>query len=669
MKNKITKEIPGRFKSWKDKLDHWSVPAKVTFFVLGIVSTAWFLIRVIPKPSRAAYPCMRTAAPFMSALIVYILSFSGAFLAFRKARASFYEARYAMAGVFTILTLLIALIFFGQDVRVAIAQTIAVKGTLPDAPNSPMGIGNGVNPGRVAWVFNANATNINCTNGWGADGKGNTADDDGYFLPKNTDKEVVKVMMDSAMINLTGEATVHDAWDKVFKHFNNKKGLGEIGYSSDQTIFIKVNQGTGSWLIDQSTMNPNIQSWAKANYGIAETSPQAILAVIHQLVTDYGVPQEMIYVGDPIAHLYQYTIDPIKAEYPNIKFFDRNLSKSGRTVTKGLTNGKVIYYSDEGKEMPEAVSDAMYQEMYDANYLINIAALKAHARAGITLCAKNHFGSHGRDGAPHLHPGLIAPDNDIQKRTDYNMYRILVDLIGHEKLGGNTVLFMIDGLWGGPEATEKPVKWKMSPFNNDWPNSLLISQDQVALESVCLDFLRQEATVNPILKNRPFFGAVDDYLHQSADKANWPANIVYDPEGDGTPISSLGVHEHWNNATDKQYSRNLKSGQGIELISTPKSLVKTITTGISNNQILPALSVYPNPATDHIQIKADFAGDTSVELFIYDATGQFVLQRRVNQISGAINQSINLPKGMAKGNYILSLIGKNQKQTARFIVQ
>jgi hypothetical protein len=669
MKNKITREIPAKFKSWKRKLDHWSVPAKVTFFILGIFSTAWFLIRVIPKPSRAAYPCMRTAAPFMSALIIYILSFSGAFLAFRKARASYYSARYAMAGVFALLSLATSLIFFGQDVRVAIAQTLAVTGNLPDPPNSPMGIGDGINPGRVAWVYNANATNINCTNGWGTDGKGNTADDDGYFLPKNTDKDVVKVMMDSAIINLTGEATVHDAWDKVFKHFNNKRGLGEIGYSPDQTIFIKVNQGTGSWLIDQNTMNPNSQAWAKANYGIAETTPQAILAVIHQLVTDYGVPEEMIYVGDPIAHLFQYTIDPIKAEYPNIKFFDRNLSKLGRTVTKGLTKGKVIYYSDQGKEMPEAVSDAMYQEMYDANYLINIAALKAHARAGITLCAKNHFGSHGRDGAPHLHPGLIAPENDIQKRTEYKMYRILVDLIGHEKLGGNTLLFIIDGLWGGPEATEKPVKWKMSPFNNDWPNSLLISQDQVALESVCLDFLRQEATVNTLLKNRPLFGAVDDYLHQAADKANWPVNIVYDPEDDGTPISSLGVHEHWNNATDKQYSRNLKSGQGIELISTPKSLVKNITTGISNIQTVSALSVYPNPATDHIQVKADFSGETSVELFIYNSTGQLIFQSRINQVLGAINQSVDLPKGMAKGNYILSLVGKKQKETTRFVVQ
>lgn len=669
MKSKITKEIPARFKSWKEKLDHWSVPAKVTFFFLGIVSTVWFLIRVIPKPSRAAYPCMRTAAPFMSALIVYILSFSGAFLAFRKARASFYSARYAMAGLFSLLTLFIALIFFGQDVRVAIAQTLAVNGTLPDPPNTPMGIGNGINPGRVAWVFDANATNISCTNGWGADGKGNTADDDGYFLPKNTNKEIVKVMMDSAMINLTGEISVHDAWDKVFKYFNNKKGLGEVGYSSDQTIFIKVNQGSASWLIDQNTMNPNSQSWAKGNYGIAETSPQAILAVIHQLVTDYGVPQEMIYVGDPIAHLYQLTVDPIKAEYPNIKFFDHNLSKLGRTVSKGLTNGNVIYYSDEGDEMEDAFSDAIYQEMYDANYLINIAALKAHARAGITLCAKNHFGSHGRSGATHLHPGLNAPENDIQVRTGYKMYRVLVDLIGHEKLGGNTLLFVIDGLWGGPEAVEKPVKWKMSPFNNDWPNSLFVSQDEVALESVCHDFLRQEAGLNPVLKNRPLFGAVDDYLHQAADKANWPAGIMYDPEGDGTAIPSMGVHEHWNNSTDKQYSRNLKTGQGIELISSPRSLVKSITTGITNFQQVSALSVYPNPATDHIQVKADFTGETSVELLIHDVSGKLIFHTNVYQVSGAVNHSLVLPEGITKGSYILSLVGNKHKETTRFIVQ
>ena len=87
----------------------------------------------------------------------------------------------------------------------------------------------------------------------------------------------------------------------------------------------------------------------------------------------------------------------------------------------------------------------------------------------------------------------------------------------------------------------------------------------MAIESVCFDFLRAEALVNPTFKNRPLFPAVDDYLHQAADKQNWPQGLVYDPEADGVPVaSSLGIHEHWNNSTDKQYNKNLgKSGEGI----------------------------------------------------------------------------------------------------------
>lgn len=669
MKTKINRGIPNRFKSWKIKLDRWSVPVKVSFFLLGIVSTIWFLIRVIPKPSRAAYPCMQTAAPLMSAFVIYILSFSGAFLAFKKAKVNLYKSRYAIAVIFAVLALVISVVFFAQDFRVTFAQAIAIEGVLPDPPNSPMGEGAGVNPGRVAWVFNPNATNASCTNGWGPDGKGNTNDDDGYFLSKNTDKDIVQIMLDSAMLNLTGEATVLDAWDKIFKYFNNKKGLGEAGYTADQTIFIKINQGSASWLSDPNTMNPNAASWAKSNYANSETTPQSILAVIHHLVNICGVPQEMIYVGDPIAHVYQYTIDIITEEYPNIIFFDHNLSKMGRTLSKGLTISDVIYYSDNGKSMPDAVSDRMYQEMYDADYMINMAALKAHARAGVTLCAKNHFGSHGREGAPHLHPGLIAPENDIQERTDYHMYRVLVDIIGHEKLGGNTLLFFVDGLWGGPEAVDKPVKWKMAPFNNDWPSSIFISQDQVALESVCVDFLRQEASENTLFKNRPFFGAVDDYLHQAADPANWPTDVIYDPEGDGTPLKSLGVHEHWNNSTDKQYTRNLATGAGIDLISTPFNLVKRVgTTGIQGQLSNINLNVYPNPATNRITVKANFQGENEVALNIYDLTGRVFLSSSLLTVGGVINHSLTFPQSMQKGNYIISLSGELHKETIKLVV-
>ena len=54
---------------------------------------------------------------------------------------------------------------------------------------------------------------------------------------------------------------------------------------------------------------------------------------------------------------------------------------------------------------------------------------------------------------------------------------------------------------------------------------------------------------------------------EAALAGNPPSGTVYDPERDGTPVTgSLGVFEHWNNPTDRQYSRNLGKGEGIELV-------------------------------------------------------------------------------------------------------
>jgi hypothetical protein len=79
---------------------------------------------------------------------------------------------------------------------------------------------------------------------------------------------------------------------------------------------------------------------------------------------------------------------------------------------------------------------------------------------------------------------------------------------------------------------------------------------------VALDFLRNEPTLATIVT-----GAVDNYLHEMALANQPPSKTVYDPEKDGKPLASLGLHEHWNNATDKKYSRNLGSGAGIELVA------------------------------------------------------------------------------------------------------
>lgn len=547
------------------RLSKFRVPGRIIFILTGTLATVWFLIRVIPKPSRAGYPCMRTAAPIMSTFILWLLSFTGAFAAFKNAGGLFRRSRYLAATGIVVLGVALSLVMINIGSQKIAATNKGIAATVYHPSNQPMGTAIGINPGRVVWAWDEDATDETCTN----------SGSDSYITDENTNQTVVDAMLTSSITQLAGESTASDAWDAIFKDFNDRKGKGTVGYAADESIFIKINEGTSDWKSTYDLMRQNTP--------VSETSPQVTLAMLKQLVNEAGVPQENIWVADPRSHVFEETYQKCAAEFPNVNYGDKKVQNKSQTVYdtrttlhKSTTVG--ITYSDKGAAMPEALTEEYFVEIDTADYMINLAALKAHARAGITLTAKNHFGTHnGEDGSWHLHPGLVAPENDQVERADYGMYRVQVDLMGSSILGQNTVLFLVDGLWGGVEAIEYPVKWTMAPFNNDWPNSLFISQDQVALESVCFDFLRNEATVGSSQwKDRPNFAqGVDDYLHQAADSDNWPDGITYDPDNSGTPIGSLGTHEHWNNPSLKQYSRNMGEEKGIELVSIPADLVSS----------------------------------------------------------------------------------------------
>ena len=546
------------------------IPFKTGFIIAGIASTLWFLIRVIPKPSRAGYPCMKAASPVMSAFIIYLIALSGSVMVFRKAKTHLAHSKYLLAGGLFLVAISLFALSTNLNLKTVFAQFKSAKIT-EMSPNAPIGEPRGIFPGRVVWAWNPDATDINCTNLPNDASRGA----DGYFLAKNNNQEVIDSMLSDAIRKLSGTTTDENAWAALFKSFNERKGLGKLDYTRGEKIFIKVNLGGGGWLTNTNDLSFITLPWAASYYGMAETSPAVMLALLNQLVNNCGVQQSDIYLGDPIAHIYKQVYDQLVAKFPGVKYVDKDHSNIGRTKLT-IPASPVIFYSDKGTVMPTAVSDKIYTEMQNADYLINIAALKAHARNGVTLNTKNHFGSHTRAGADHLHKGLIAPENDMPIRTQYGSYRVLTDLMGHEKLGGNTLLFMIDGLWGGTEAVEKPVKWNMAPFNGDWPNSIFIAQDPVAMESVCMDFLRAEFTdPNGPGKARPQFGAVDDYLLQAADSSFWPEGIRYDPENDGVIMGSLGICERWNDSGKKQYSRNLGYNKGIELVPTAPELVKT----------------------------------------------------------------------------------------------
>ena len=647
--------IPGRFQKLYSRLRGFRVPYGVVFFIVGAASTAWFLIRVIPKPSRAGYPCMKAAAPFMSGFVIYLLSITGSAMLFKKSRLFFGKTRYIMAAVaFTGALFLFA---FSSNIFPERAVAAWQKSDPSDfPPNQPMGEELGISPGRVVWEWDPEATDENCSNEFDHPTRG----EDGYFLAKNSDQDVINTMMDNVVLKLTGADDVPTAWEKLFIDFKMRKGLAETAYEDGQTIFIKINQGTGGWLTNPDDLSRGTASWQLNNYGIAETSPAMVISVLDQLVNDYGVAQENIYVGDPIAHIFQDVYEQMVAVFPDVKYIDNEHSDLGRTRISEASE-PAIAWSDKGDEMPGAGIDYLYTEMENADYLINLATLKAHARAGVTLTAKNHFGSHSRGDAGHLHTGLVSADNDDPYRTEYGMYRVLTDIMGHEKLGGNTVLFIVEGLWGGPEATEKPVKWNSAPFDGDWPNSIFASQDAVALESVCFDFLKTEFNdpAGPG-KDRPWYGAVDDHLHQAADSANWPEGFTYDPEGDGTPMGSMGVHEHWNNDVDKLYSRNLGSDYGIQLIgphATDIGVEKAHSGG---------LNCYPNPCTDQLfvdlNLQSGYTG--SVMIRVFNMAGINIMTHTSGNLMGGTGSVTLDLGGEPRGHYILQINAGDEKHSA-----
>jgi len=349
---------------------------------------------------------------------------------------------------------------------------------------------------------------------------------------------------------LTGEATVAGAWSRLFRHLNRARGKGDVNYKAGEQVTIKPN-----WVgMIFSEGHVNLDTYAFiSRQDYMNTAPQIILAVISHLAS-VGVAPRDITVCDTLACLVHEYYGLLHGAFSAVRFEDY-AGKFDRIRVKSSTES--LYWScrPQGK-----TQDYLPTCFAEADYLINVANLKAHGGGGVTLCAKNHFGSLIRwpvqQGYYDLHSNCFSKDKGI--------YRPLVDLVGHSHLGGKTVLYLVDGLFSGVHPRDPvPQRLHAPPFEGQWSCSVLASQDPLAIDSVGLDILSTEW---PDIAGK---GGVDDYLREAALANDPPSGTFYDPDHamPSKRLSSLGVHEHWNNPQDRKYSRDLGTGEGIELVS------------------------------------------------------------------------------------------------------
>lgn len=396
--------------------------------------------------------------------------------------------------------------------------------------HEPYGTGVGAMPGRVVWAHDPDSVEWNGNGYW--------------WNVSNFDEDTILKMVNDSVASLAGKKDVSKGWSALFAAHNSSHGKSG-GYMVGQKIAIKANIN-GSAVFDDDTSGETKMSY---------TNPVLLKALLRSLVEKAGVAPSDITVYDVSRLFPDYMVEMCtEGNLKGVRFVGRDNGVADESAPINWSyefSGKVNY-------LPTCVTEA--------DYVINLANLKGHSY-GITLCGKNHFGSFINGNA--MRPPEGANLHQWLTKNEMEIYSPLVDLMANYQLGEKTVLYMLDALIcatsEGSSISGENSKWQQTPFNGDYTSSIFVSQDPIAIDSVGADFLINEPTVtnsNGALRDNP---TVENYLHEAGLVGDAPSGTVY-TNGSGNTVENLGVHEHWNNSVDKQYSRNLGKAKGIELI-------------------------------------------------------------------------------------------------------
>jgi len=307
-------------------------------------------------------------------------------------------------------------------------------------------------------------------------------------------QEVINSMLEEGLKELTGKNSIKEAWLDVFS-------LYEPG--------------------DKVAIKPNFNALGHGKYKDIMTSPQVINAVIKGLVEFVGVPENDIFVydlcqiitDDEVRNRINYSVNFVQRFKP-VSALEKIIYRIKRRFFLGLESPdasapihmreKVVY---KGNPVICYIPNVLTQ----AQHLINIPLMTNHIFVLASGPLKNHFGT---VRFSNYQPFPSALHGKILEKS-------IVDLNLNPHIRDKTRLIVCDALFGVYCRGEGNVKkkWKTFPSENGMPNSLFLSRDPVALESVTSDY---------ILKEREYNGYKifsHEYLHDAME-------------------NGLGTHEH-----------------------------------------------------------------------------------------------------------------------------
>ena len=282
------------------------------------------------------------------------------------------------------------------------------------------------------------------------------------FYRDFVDQAKVRSMLDLAVQDLKG-GTLDQAWKKVFP----------LASPATRKLAIKVscnNSYTPDGCGNETDATPEPAIAAVRGFLRAGGSAQNV--TIYDATTSNG--------GRSIPTWFR---DRVLTAVPGVQFLDRQTAKGGTYNARTHVTWSAGY---AGTPPPTRIADVVLL----ADYLINVPLVRRHVGAGFSLGYKNHYGT--VENVHLLHPYTWE---------DFPSGSVLADIMGSPRVTGDatvkslarkTVLTIGDLLLAQPckNYGYSPVPW--NTFGREWPNSLIVSDDPVAADSVMLDLLEAE---------------------------------------------------------------------------------------------------------------------------------------------------------------------------------
>lgn len=469
--------------------------------LLGIASLIWLVFKSGPKPSRIQYPCQKAAATNVSIFILpFLLPLMQRTYGYLKRCPWRQVIKFLVATAISMGMISIAAHLWTRHQnaqQLKYYNQLKVSGPFGKkvASGSTIATGFLTIPHAMALPSLHRVVSVHDADATSWDFCTSNCDPSYYGDDAYVDQDVVDQMVDRGMRELTGTETLAAAWQVILPD-----------YQAGEVVAIKVNFNCAGSYTDSDDY--------------VDALPQVVNSVIAGLIVR-GVAQDNIWVFDSsrrITNRFRALID-----YPGVRYYDR--SGNGDDVRASTFDSELassnIDFTNSG--YPASWSTHKISDvLIDSDYLINIPIMKKHGGAGITLSLKNHLGSIN---------GFISGSHDMHEyfylsRSRYDAERNpIVDINNNTHIRDKTVLIIGDALYAGWRSNNTPPE-RWDSFDNDSPNMLFFAGDPVAVDSVMFDYIDREGSVYP---------ASEDILVVAAN-------------------AGLGVHERWNNDSQRQYS-------------------------------------------------------------------------------------------------------------------